>query len=363
MKMKKLLSLFIILALLLTFIPATSASAARRVPNVPGDVQGDEDEDLHEDEDHEDEDEDVDGSDSETEDEQEDVNEDEDEDQSDDNSEERVREDREKRENELKEEATDRLEEFNNASDARKLEALKKYGVALVERRINSLDKVIDLIEDSEYIDEASKAELLRSIMGEIDALKDVKEQIEAFESGDDIDDLKGIIRSLFEDEKVYGVIVPKYHGLHASNVMLGLIEDHILTKQDKLEEIIVLFEDAELDTAELERLVNKFLAEIDSAQAKILQAIRIFTDLSPEMTYGEARTEIDKAKNALKDAKGHLRAAKQTLGEIRELIEEMKGKLDRGETDKEESEKEVEDDSDSEGEINDIRNEDENNL
>lgn len=206
-----------------------------------------------------------------------------------------------------KEETKQALDDYRDALEGKKLEMLQKYGLKLIDRRLQDLAKAEEILTGTERLSEENRAEIQNNLDICSSGLTALIAEIQA---ADDIETLKTLIESIFYDYRVYLVELPQDRGLRAAGWAEYVLAEHSTKVIDKIEAAIEKYKNAGKDTSTVEALLVELQAKIaeiqgyiDSAQENF-RAMEPAEDVTPAQAYLEAGlADLQSAKDAVDEA------------------------------------------------------------
>ncbi len=151
---------------------------------------------------------------------------------------------------------------------------LKAKAVKEIDRRLESLNKVLTQLNNSAKLSTTDKATLTTAVQSEITGLTTLRAKIEA---DTDIATLRTDVQSIVKDYRVYAFLMPQ--------VSIMVVADTIISNADKLNET----------------LTNKILPRIQEAQGKgvdVTAANTALTDIQAKLA--DAKLQAQKAQTTV---------------------------------------------------------------
>lgn len=189
---------------------------------------------------------------------------------------------------------------------------LKERAIKETNRRIASLNGLIEKINRFKKLSSDQKSTLVSQIQAEITSLTTLKTKIEA-----DTDNvtLKTDIQSITKGFRIYAFFVPKIHILVAAD-KLDSTADKMSSLAGKLETRIGEAKAKGEDTASLSSLLVDMKAKIADARAQAKSARDLVIPLTPS-GYPGNKTTIQSARTKLVAGHRDLQLARQDAGRI----------------------------------------------
>lgn len=199
-----------------------------------------------------------------------------------------------------------------------KTEDLRERAYQEIDRRIASLNKLLERLGSMKRLSAQSKTALTDSIKVQIESLTGLRKEIE---EDTEMVDLKVDVKSIKDSYRIYALYMPQIHILAAADVILGAVAN-MSEFADKLETQIDLAKTSGKDVLGLENLLLDMRKKIDSAETLANNAIKAATPLTPSGFPGNktilesSRRNLHKAKQDLEQARKDAQAIKKGLGE-----------------------------------------------
>jgi len=214
------------------------------------------------------------------------------------------------------------LNAYKSAKTAEKITKLKEFANKVIDERISFLqNKLTNKIKTEKFVSDAEKTELLGYVNDAIEELQTAKTEISA---ETELAPLKELVKGIYSEHKVYGVVGPKLMGLLASyrlrflSEKLGITLDTLSLRLEENKESLTNY-------AAMKEYLDASKTELTSAKANITAAIAKFKEMDPS----SARTVSDKSlsdgRALLAKARTSLNKIKENLKQVRTLIEKVK--------------------------------------
>ncbi len=200
------------------------------------------------------------------------------------------------------------------ATEAARAERAKEKAVKEIDRRIESLNKLMANVTAMVKVSDVFKNNLKTNIDTQINSLTALKTKIEA---DTDLATLKADIKMIAESYRVYMVVMPQARISAAADRMATIINMFIGTGT-KLQARVNTEKTAGKDTTEAQKLLDDMAVKITSAKTHAEEAVNLVTPLVPDngdktvMASNEAA--IKKAQAELKLAQADIVAARKDL-------------------------------------------------
>ena len=212
------------------------------------------------------------------------------------------------------------LNAYKSAKTAEKVAKLKEFSNKVIDERISFLqNKLTNKIKVEKYVSDAEKTELLGFVNDAITELNAAKTEINA---KTDLTKLKELVKGIYSEHKVYGVVGPKLMGLLAS-YRLRYLANKLGTTLDTLGIRLEENKDSLTNYTQMKTLLDSSKTELTSAKANIASAIEAFKSMNPS----NARTVSDKS---LSDGRGFLNKARTSLNKIKENLNKIRSLIEK---------------------------------
>lgn len=227
------------------------------------------------------------------------------------------------------------LNAYKAAKTAEKVAKLKEFANKVIDERISFLqNKITNKIKVEKFVSDAEKTELMGYVNDAIEELQASKTEINA---ETDLTKLKEIVKGIYSEHKVYGVVGPKLMGL-LSAYRLKYLTTKLGTTLDTLGIRLEENKDSLTNYTQMKSLLDASKTELTSAKANIASAIEEFKAMSPS----NVKTVTDKSfadgKQFLAKARISVNKIKENLGKIRGLIVVIKSSSSSESSESEES-------------------------
>lgn len=210
-----------------------------------------------------------------------------------------------------------RLKNFTTITPSEnKVENLKQRADREIERRITSLNRLIDKINGLKKISDSQKAIFIKQIQDEITSLTNLKAKIDA---DTDLATLKTDVQSIVKSYRVYLLFIPKINVLVAADT-LDTIADKLDALAAKLE--LRINTAGDVDVTKLKTTLDDMKAKIADIRIQAQKARDAVTSLTPEGYPGN--------KGILQEGRQYIVAGKKDVRDARQdaiiIIQGLKG-------------------------------------
>lgn len=210
------------------------------------------------------------------------------------------------------------LNAYKSAKTAEKVAKLKEFSNKVIDERISFLqNKLTNKIKVEKFVSDAEKTELLGYVNDAIAELNTAKTEINA---ETDLTKLKEMVKGIYSEQKVYGVVGPKLMGL-LSAYRLRYLANKLGTTLDTLSIRLEENKDSLTNYTQMKALLDSSKTELTSAKANIASAIEKFKEMDPANTRTVSDKSLSDGRAFLAKARVSLNKIKENLGKIRGLI------------------------------------------
>lgn len=220
---------------------------------------------------------------------------------------------------EAKQSAQVKAQEQKDEINQKKIENLKTKGAKEIDRRLNSLNKLITKINKIKRISADQKSQFLTEIQKNITELTNLKAKINA---DTDLETLRADVKSIVESYRIYAVFIPRIHILAGADAA-DIVTARLTALSTKLETRVAEAKTAGKNVADTESLLADMKAQIASAKTEINKAVESAISATPSGYPGNKGT-LQSANKSLSNAKKALNAAKQDASKIIKTLKSM---------------------------------------
>ena len=201
---------------------------------------------------------------------------------------------------------------------ANKVENLKERAEREIERRITSLNRLIDKINALKKISDSQKETFVKQIQDEITSLTNLKTKINA---DTDLTILKTDVQSIVKSYRVYLLFVPKINVLVAAD-SLDTIADKLDILAAKLE--VRINTAGDVDATKLKTTLEDMKLKIADMRVQAQKARDAVIVLTPE-EYPGNKTILQQGRQFIVAGKKDLQTARQDVQIIIQGLKDMK--------------------------------------
>lgn len=201
-------------------------------------------------------------------------------------------------------------------AEAAWLDAVKARALEAIEKRLTTLANLEDAIATSASVQPDHAGALMEDIRFSVAGLQALAVEIRAAE---DVDTLRVLIPKIFEDYRIYAVVVPKVHLTLAADAAVA-VAGRLESLAGSIDEILDRLDEAGYEVEDAEDLLEQMMDYIASGAAGAGDVPDMVLDLEPS-DYPDSTAVVRSAHEQLQEAGGNLRAAGETAHKIGELI------------------------------------------
>lgn len=195
------------------------------------------------------------------------------------------------------------------------IEKMKDRGNKEIDRRVESLTKLLGRISEMKKISETDKAKFSADIQAEITKLANLKAKIDA---DTDTETLKADIKSIADSYRIYALIMPQI-AIRAAADRINHIVDSFTTLSAKLQARITAAQTAGKDVSASVTALAEINTKVAEAKAQAALAISGISSLTPD-NGDKAKAEANRA--ALVAARANIKTASTALKAARASAE-----------------------------------------
>lgn len=209
----------------------------------------------------------------------------------------------------------------NQTAQSQRIANMKDKANQEIDRRLNSLNKLINRIQAMKKITEADKTSLISLAQDQITNLTALKDKIN---TDSDLNTLKTDVGSITTQYRIYMLFIPRIHILAASDKLLEIADD-INQIVPKLQSRIQAAEQAGKDVSAAQTTLADLQVKLADMQSQVKSAQELVTSLTPDQGN---KTKTASNKTALQNALKKLQAARQDLRTAVQDIQTIKQNL-----------------------------------
>lgn len=207
------------------------------------------------------------------------------------------------------------------AIEADWVEKLKARALEAIDKRLATLAELERVINDSESL----TAEHADTLLAEVDtAAAGLARLAEEIGTAQDLDTLRALVPRIFEDYRVYAIVVPKVHLVIGADAAIA-VASRLTAITESIGDILNRLEEAGFDVGEGYRLLDQMKASVTSGSGQAEAVAPAVIGLSPD-DYPASTEVLREAHEKLKGAGSELRTAGETAHDIGQFIKGLFG-------------------------------------
>jgi len=190
------------------------------------------------------------------------------------------------------------------------LDGIKERAQAAIDRRLDTLDRLTDRVNDARHMSGDHKATLLGDYRSAANGLTGLGVETATATTADE---LRVLVPLIATDDRVYLVIVPKTHEVAASDEV-GAVVESMTDAADRLSDAIDRAKADGIDTTEAERWLRSARDEIAEAKRAGVPVAGDVIGLDASDWEQPAKSTLQEGKRRLDNARLDLRQAHGSL-------------------------------------------------
>lgn len=206
------------------------------------------------------------------------------------------------------------------AAGERTIEKLKDRAEQAVERRLDTIDRVIRALQGAGHLTDDHERILLGELEAAADGLSALGREIEAAET---IAELRNLIPLIFEDYRIYALVVPKAHLVVVADTV-GAVVDRVEIVAGSLQDAIDRLNGAGYDTAEAEEALAGMVESLRQADSLASAVPDSVLPLLPADWPDPARGILEGAQADLRSAREQLASAVRSAHQVGRILTDL---------------------------------------
>lgn len=198
---------------------------------------------------------------------------------------------------------------------------LRELGTSMIDKRLDSLDQVRQILTEAMKISETTRTGLLSRIENNISSLNALKTEIE---QESDLAVLKDKVRSIITGYRIYVVFLPQTRGLAAVD-RLRTYQEKLDSWKAKISEKITAARTAGYNVSEIETKLTAATDNLAAGASKLESAERNLSAMSIERV-AESRAYFLNGKTNVREARGFFHEARQQLRSAVNSLKQLVG-------------------------------------
>jgi hypothetical protein len=211
-------------------------------------------------------------------------------------------------------------EEAEGPEGERLIELLKERAEEAVEQRLETIERVGEGLEEAEHLWDEHERVLIEELDAAGSGLTELGRRIEG---ADTLEELRELIPKIFEDYRIYAVVVPKAKSVVVADT-IGAAVDRLELIASSLEDAIARLAAAGFDTSEAEAAVTAMkdsLAEADTLAGPVADTV---LPLTPADWPDPAQSTLEGAQFDLRSARDAVESAVRSAREAGRILRDL---------------------------------------
>ena len=200
------------------------------------------------------------------------------------------------------------------------LENLKDRAEQAIETRLDTIERATEALVDAEHLTDDHERQLLHELSSSAAGLTELGREIEAAET---IAEVWELIPRIFEDYRIYVVVVPKAHLVVVADTMAAVI-DRIEVVEGSLQGAIDRLKEAGFDTSEAEEALAGMTESLRQAEALASAVPDSVLPVQPSDWPDPAQGVLEGAHSDLRSARSHIESAVRSAHEVGRILRDL---------------------------------------
>lgn len=213
-------------------------------------------------------------------------------------------------------------EDTARADDAveRIVENLKDRAEKAIEKRMDTIERATEALQEAEHLTDEHERALLAELDSSAAGLTELGRQIE---DATTLEELRELIPLIFEDYRIYAVVVPKAHLVVVADTLMAAA-GRIELVAGSLQDAIDRFREAGFDTTEAEEALAEMNASLGEAVALARPVPDTVLPLAPADWPDPVQGIIEEAHSDVRSARHHVESAIRSAHEVGRILREL---------------------------------------
>ncbi len=213
-------------------------------------------------------------------------------------------------------------EQAERSEDAveRLIEGLKDRAGHEIERRLETIERLIEGLEEAEHLTNEHERVLLDELAAAESGLSTLGREIERAET---LEELRELIPTIFEDYRIYVVVVPKAHAVAVADT-IGAAVTRLELIAASFGDVISRLAGAGIDTSEAERALTEMRAAVVDADESAGLVLDSVLPLTPVDWPDPAQAVLESAQFELRTARDAVESAVDAAREVGRILREL---------------------------------------
>lgn len=206
------------------------------------------------------------------------------------------------------------------AGSERILENLKERAVHAIEKRLDTIERVTEALVDAEHLTDEHERRLLDELSLSAIGLTELSREIEATET---IAEIWELIPKIFEDYRIYVVMVPKAHLVVVAD-SIAAVGDRVELVEGSLEDAIDRLKEAGFDTSEAEEALAVMTESLRQAGVLAGAVPDTVLTVEPSDWPDPAQGILEGAHSDLRSARSQIESAIRSAHEVGRILRDL---------------------------------------
>lgn len=207
-----------------------------------------------------------------------------------------------------------------DAGSERILENLKERAVHAIEKRLDTIERVTEALVDAEHLTDDHERQLLDELSLSAAGLTELSREIEAAET---VAEIWELIPKIFEDYRIYVVMVPKAHLVVVAD-SIAAVGDRVELVEGSLQDAIDRLKEAGFDTSEAEEALAAMTESLRQAGVLAGAVPDTVLTVEPSDWPDPAQGILEGAHSDLRSARSHIESAIRSAHEVGRILRDL---------------------------------------
>ncbi len=208
----------------------------------------------------------------------------------------------------------------SDAAAERTIEKLKDRAEQAIQKRLDTIDRVTEALQDAGHLTDDHERILIGELGSSADGLSALGREIEAAGT---IAELRELIPLIFEDFRIYAVVVPKAHLVAVADTVVAVV-DRVGLVAGWLQDAIDRLNSAGFDTSEAEEALAEMVESLGQADSLAGPVPDSVLPLLPADWPDPAQGILEGAHADLRSAREHVASAVRSAHEVGRILRDL---------------------------------------
>lgn len=208
----------------------------------------------------------------------------------------------------------------SDAAAERTIEKLKDRAEQAIQKRLDTIDRVTEALQDAGHLTDDHERILIGELGSSADGLSALGREIEAAGT---IAELRELIPLIFEDFRIYAVVVPKAHLVAVADAVVAVV-DRVGLVAGWLQDAIDRLNSAGFDTSEAEEALAEMVESLGQADSLAGPVPDSVLPLLPADWPDPAQGILEGAHADLRSAREHVASAVRSAHEVGRILRDL---------------------------------------